>query len=78
MKKLQNKTHEPIYNADGGLLLSQSNRYQSEKGEISLLSPCLGTMGLYEIYCISGDLFEDIERYDSLSEAEDVIKEYLD
>lgn len=54
-------------------LLSDSNRYKTEKGEISLLEPCMVTMGMYEIYCIEGDLFDDIERYDTLEEAEERI-----
>lgn len=58
-------------------LLSDSHRYTSEKGEISLLSPCYATFNKYEIYCIDGDLFEDVERYDILEYAEKRITELL-
>jgi hypothetical protein len=58
-------------------LLSDSNRYSSEKGLISLLEPCGATMGCYEIYCIGGNLFDDIERYDTLDEVECRINELL-
>jgi hypothetical protein len=51
-------------------LVGNSHRYKTEKGEISLLHPCMATMGKYEIYCIRGDLFEGIERYLSLEDAE--------
>lgn len=42
-------------------LVSDSTRYGTDKGEISLLTPCKATMQSYEIYCIEGDLFGDIE-----------------
>ena len=58
-------------------LLSDSNRYSSEKGLISLLEPCGATMGCYEICCIGGNLFDDIERYDTLYEVECRINELL-
>ena len=47
-----------------------SHRYITKKGEISLIYPSYASMDLYEIYCIKGDLFDDIERFDSLEEAE--------
>tara|TARA_R110001592_G_scaffold16073_7_gene68817 strand:- start:190 stop:468 length:279 start_codon:yes stop_codon:yes gene_type:complete len=58
-------------------LLSDSNRYSSEKGLISLLEPCRATMGCYEICCIGGNLFDEIERYDTLYEVENRIKKLL-
>lgn len=58
-------------------LVSDSNRYKTDKGEISLLTPCKATMNLYEIYCIEGKLFDDIERYDTLQESEQRIQELL-
>lgn len=54
-----------------------SHRYKTDKGEISLVHPCPVTMEQYEIYCIEGNLFEDIERFDTLEEAEARIKELL-
>ncbi len=56
---------------------SDSHHYKNDKGEISLLYPCGGTMDEYEIYCIEGDLFYGIERYDTLEEAEQRISELL-
>ena len=56
-------------------LISESYRYKSTKGEISLLHPCYATMNMYEIYC--PELFEDIERYDTLEEVEARIRELL-
>ena len=35
-----------------------------------MVHPCFGTFETYEIYCIKGDLFEDIERYETLEDAE--------
>lgn len=58
-------------------LLGKSHRYKTDKGEISCIHPCMATMGCYEIYCIEGDLFEDIERYDTLEESETRISELL-
>lgn len=54
-----------------------SKRYKTEKGEISLVEPCGITQNTFEIYCINGNLFEDVERYDSLEQAESSIKTYL-
>lgn len=67
-----------INNETIGNLVGDSHRYKNEKGEISCVHPCLATMDLYEIYCIKGDLFEDIERYDTLNEAEERISELLE
>ena len=58
-------------------LLGNSHRYKTNKGEISCVHPCMVTMEMYEIYCIEGDLFEDIERFDTLEEAEERINELL-
>jgi hypothetical protein len=60
-----------------GTIVSDSNRFSTDKGEISLVGPCRATFYTFEIYCINGDLFDDIERYDTLEEAEDRIKEML-
>ncbi len=58
-------------------IVSDSERYSSEKGLISMVGPCAATMGTYEIYCLKGNLFDDIERYDTLEEAETRICELL-
>lgn len=57
-------------------LYGDSHRYYNEKGEISLLYPCIRTGNLYEIYSW-GELFEDCERFNSLTEAEERIYSIL-
>jgi hypothetical protein len=57
--------------------LGDSHRYKTNKGEISLVYPCYSTFNSYEIYCIEGSLFEDIERYKTLEEAESRINGLL-
>ncbi len=60
-------------------LVGDSHRYSNGRGgEISLVHPCQMTFEAFEIYCIEGDLFEDIERFDSLAEAEARIIELLE
>ena len=54
-----------------------SHRYSNEKGEISLIYPSWVSMDSYEIYCIRGSLFDDIERFDSLEDAENRIFKLL-
>ena len=58
-------------------ILSNSERYITKIGEISLLSPCRATFNSYEIYCINGNLFEDIERYSTRFDAEKRINNLL-
>ena len=58
-------------------MVSDSTRFLSSKGEISMLTPCFATGDSFEIYCIEGDLFDDIERFESESEAMSAIKKYL-
>lgn len=55
-----------------------SHRYKTHIGEISLLPPCRATLYSFEILSIDGDLFENIERYDTLQEAEKRIYELLE
>ena len=54
-----------------------SHRYKNVNGEISCIYPTDYDGWAYEIYCIRGNLFEDIERYRTLEEAEQRIKELL-
>lgn len=60
------------------IIISDSQRYKNDRGEISLLTPCMATMDQYEIYCISGDLFEGTPRFCTLEEAESEIIKYLE
>ena len=58
-------------------LLGDSHRYETKKGIISLIYPTSYTGNMFEIYCIEGDLFDDIERYECLKKAEKRIKKLL-
>ena len=58
-------------------LVSDSQRYKTSKGEISMVPPCQMTLDTFEIFCIEGDLFEEIERYDTLEKAEQRIEDLL-
>ena len=52
----------------------------SKKGKISLIKLInyfLNNKDLYEIYCLKGALFEDVERFKTKKEAEKQIKKYL-
>lgn len=74
MKVISKKIVEGYFN--------NSHRYflqlgQSFKKEISLVYPCYYTLDTFEIYCIEGDLFDGVERYNTLREAENRIKELL-
>lgn len=57
--------------------LGESTRYENERGIISLLPPCYATLNYFEIYSLKGNLFVDVERFDTLSDAEERIKELL-
>ena len=51
--------------------------YQSKKGEISLvlfLNYYGNNKDFWEIYCLKGNLFKDVERFDTQKEAEKRIK----
>ena len=47
----------------------------SPRGEISVV---LRGDGDYEIYCLSGDLFEDVEQYDTVVETGEAILWYME
>jgi len=54
--------------------------YSSDKGEVSLvkfLNYCKDGDNFWEIYSTKGNLFEDVERFDSKKEAEARIREVL-
>ena len=59
-------------------VVGDSHRYSNTNGEISLIFPCFATSDMFEIFCIEGDLFYDVERFSTLEESEDRIKELLD
>lgn len=74
---MKTKEYEIVPSRAPGIV-GDSHRYKSEKGIISLVHPCMATMDAYEIYCIEGDLFEDIERFETLNEAEERISQLLE
>ena len=54
--------------------------YTSDKGEISLIKLVnyfRDGKDLWEIYCLEGKLFEDVERFDTKKEAVVKTKKYL-
>lgn len=54
--------------------------YSSNKGEISLVRLAdyiIESIDFWEIYCLKGDLFDDVERFKSKKEAERRIFELL-
>lgn len=54
--------------------------YTSGKGKISLIKLInyfRDGKDLWEIYCLEGELFEDVERFDTKKEAVVEIKKYL-
>jgi hypothetical protein len=71
------KIHKKIITRNSFFGISDSHRYISEKGEISLIHPCIATMESYEIYCIRGNLLDDIERFETLEAAEKEIERLL-
>ena len=58
-------------------MVSNAVYYETEKGIISMLTPCQATMNRFQIYSIKGRLFTYIERYESLEEVEERINELL-
>lgn len=58
-------------------LISDSERYKTEKWEISLVRPCRATNYTFEIYCIEWNLFEGVENYFSIESAEEKIYSLL-
>ena len=62
---------------DNGLL-SDSHRYKYGEYIISMVAPCTFNNQSYEIFSIEGDLFDDCERYNTLDEGEDRIKELFE
>jgi len=80
--------HYVYYSAARGMRLPSPivGKYQyiltNEKGqEISLVElPNYFSDGvtLWEIYCLEGDLFEDIERFETYDEAMEKAKKYLE
>jgi hypothetical protein len=50
--------------------LGDSHRYETDKGIISMVFPCFANFETFEIYCLKGNLFDDVERYPTFELAE--------
>lgn len=74
MKGISKKIVEGYFNNSHRYFIQLDRNF---KKEISLVYPCYYTMDKFEIYCIEGNLFEGIERYNTLKEARRRIKELL-
>ena len=86
VKKVEHKIYREMRNAKlrGEVKHTLIGRwqyiYKSQKGEISLvklISYYHDGVDLWEIYCLKGNLFDDIERFDTKKEAEIRIRELL-
>lgn len=84
--KVKKKIH-PAWKDIRTLSVSFSNRlgkyqyiYTSKKGKISLikLTGAFYSSTKWEIYCLAGILFDDIERFKTKKEAEERIKKLLE
>jgi len=54
--------------------------YSSDKGRISMVllkNYFLNGRNFWEIYCLEGNLFEDVERFNTIEEAEQQVAKYL-
>lgn len=55
--------------------------FSSEKGKISLIqlkNYFADGIDIWEIFCLNGNLFKDVERFDTKEEAEKAIRGYLE
>ena len=76
-KELQ---HSPLKDKIPSICGKYQYIYTTDKGQISLVELkdyFRDGKDLWEIYSLKGDLFEDVERFDSKEEAEIKIKEIL-
>ena len=51
--------------------------YTNDLGSISMIPPSYVSDYSYEIYCLEGDLFDDIERFETLEAAEERVNNLL-
>lgn len=51
--------------------------YTTDLGSISMIPPSYVSNHSYEIYCLEGDLFDDIERFKTLEAAEERVNNLL-
>lgn len=51
--------------------------YTTDLGSISMIPPSYVSDYSYEIYCLEGDLFDDIERFKTLEAAEERVNNLL-
>ena len=55
--------------------------FSSKKGEISLVHIKVGSIPvkdmMWEIFCLKGNLFEDVERFNTMAQGKAAAREYL-
>jgi hypothetical protein len=78
--KVKKNIHHGYRELKGGAFGKWQYIFSSEKGEVSLIE-LLNYFGdgvdLWEIYCLKGNLFEDVERFPTKKEAEETISKLL-
>ena len=57
--------------------IPQNKVHTTEKGSISMIPPSYVSDNMFEIYCLEGDLFDDIERFNTKAEAMERINNLL-
>lgn len=57
--------------------LPKNKVYTNDLGSISMIPPSYVSDYSYEIYCLEGDLFDDIERFKTRHEAKERINNLL-
>ena len=58
-------------------IIPSNKVYSSDLGAISMIPPSYISDYSYEIYCLEGDLFDDIERFKTRHEAKERINNLL-
>ena len=58
-------------------MIPSNKVYSSDLGSISMIPPSYVSDYSYEIYCLEGDLFDDIERFKTRHEAKERIDSLL-
>lgn len=58
-------------------IIPSNKVYSSDLGAISMIPPSYVSNYSYEIYCLEGDLFDDIERFKTRHEAKERINNLL-
>ena len=57
--------------------IPKNSIHATEKGSISMIPPSYVSDYMFEIYCLEGDLFDDIERFHTEEEAMERVNNLL-